>query len=404
MPRRPRHASGHQRPRGRPSRENGARPPLRDTGRHALPPQTLFLRRPAEGLPDNAVRARDSAGRLPRRHSRRQAEAHPPRPPAPRRRRRKARPPDRRRTPLGRGLLARRLQPRRYAALRNSLDARHELARRGDSLRHADTPARALPRRLRRRNGVRLAARRRQRLAMQPRRLLRHARRAQEHKLAEIDRTRARIRNRAPEPRARRGRDACAGDTPLGRRGGRHALDAQQRGRARLPLLRRDGPRTDRREARLRGAHPRVAARDAVGQARPLHGAVRPLARGKPANHRAARNGRLLRRNGEGRSARRESSELGAHGSPAHTPRRAARHHAVPDSRKRARHAHSEGGEARPLQHAGERRARRDVRRKALARSRDEEMRSRRRTHDRRRARRRHRQGIRRAARSCRND
>ena len=113
---------------------------------------------------------------------------------------------------------------------------------------------------------------------------------------------------------------------------------------------------------RLRGAHPRVAARDAVGQARPLHGAVRPLARGEPANHRAARNGRLLRRNGEGRSARGEGGELGAHGGAAHTPRRAARHHAVPDSREGAWHAHSEGGEARPLQHAGERRACRDVR------------------------------------------
>ena len=134
-------------------------------------------------------------------------------------------------------------QPRRHAAARDRLGARHAQLRRGGRLCQDAARAGALDRHLRRQHAGRLLPLRRQRLgATRGRREARHALRDQEPQLLPLPRAGDRVRGAAPD-RAHRGRrHRRPGNAPLRPGPRRDALDAQQGRRARLSLLSRSRP------------------------------------------------------------------------------------------------------------------------------------------------------------------
>ena len=121
--------------------------------------QELLLSRPAEGLPDQPVRAPGRRGRLARDRARRrhaQDDRHHARPPR-----------------GGRGQVAargfpravgHRPEPRRHAAARDRVRARHALGEGSHRVPEEDPHARALPRDLRRQHAGRLVPLRRERV------------------------------------------------------------------------------------------------------------------------------------------------------------------------------------------------------------------------------------------------
>ena len=113
-----------------------------------------------------------------------------------------------------RRLLARRLQPRRRAAARDRVRARHPLGRAGEALRRGAPGDAARDRRLRREDGRRLAAHRRQRVGAAGRsRRVRHAVRDQEPELAAVAGEGDRARGAAPEAPACEFGDAIVQET-----------------------------------------------------------------------------------------------------------------------------------------------------------------------------------------------
>ena len=158
-----RRAAGAEPRRGR------ARDPLRPRRRRDDQPaqrvraQELLLPRPAEGLPDLAVRDSRRAGRLA--HDRRRRTAR--RSCASRARTsRKTR--ARACTRTYHGMTRHRPQPRRHAAARDRLRARHAQRRRGGRLREGAARARPLDRHLRRQHAGRKLPLRRQRVGAPP--------------------------------------------------------------------------------------------------------------------------------------------------------------------------------------------------------------------------------------------
>ena len=119
--------------------------------------------------------------------------------------------------------------------------ARPALGRRGQSLSRQAAQRAALSRHLRRRHGKGQSARRRQCLGAQARRAARHPLRDQERQFDPLHRPGDRARS-APADRHHRGRrQDRAGDAAVRPGQGRNAVDAQQGGGARLPLLSRSG-------------------------------------------------------------------------------------------------------------------------------------------------------------------
>ena len=222
---------------------------------HRLRAQELLLSRPSEGLPDQPVRDPGRRGRRASRSSSASAE---------------------KRVRLTRahleedagkslhedfhGMTRHRSEPRRHAAARDRVRARHALARPRRS------PTRKALHALVRWIGIcdgnmqegsfrcdaNVSVRR-------PGGDARHALRDQEPQLVPLPRAGDRVRG-APADRADRGRrQGRAGDAALRSRPRRDALDAQQGRRAGLPLLPRPGPAAagDRRRVDRRGASAR---------------------------------------------------------------------------------------------------------------------------------------------------
>ena len=181
-----------------------------------------------------------------------------------------------RRQVAARGLSRRdrhRPEPRRHAAARDRLRARHALRRGGGRLRADAARARALDRHLRRQHAGRLVPLRRQRLGARPGAPLG---------------TRCEIKNlnsfrfleRAIEYEARRqieiledGGQDRAGDAALRSGARRDALDALEGGGARLPLLPRPGPAAAGGQRSVDRGGAARAAGTAAGKARALRGA-----------------------------------------------------------------------------------------------------------------------------------
>ena len=156
-----------------------------------------------------------------------------------------------------RGVLARRLQPRRHAARRDRRRARRPLGRGGAALPPAAPPDGRRARHLRRGDGEGVAPLRRQRLGAGGRGGgLPHEDGAQEHELLQVRRGRDRGRGRAPDRGLRVRRRGRAGDAPLRPAEGDDHAAPLEGGGARLPLLPRARPRRGR-------------AADGDGRARP---------------------------------------------------------------------------------------------------------------------------------------
>ena len=263
--------------------------------------QELLLPGPAQGLPDQPVRAPGGRGRLARDRARRrhaQDDRHHPRPPR-----------GGRRQVAARGFprpVRHRPEPRRHAAARDRLGARPALGQGSRGVHEEDPHAGALPRHLRRQHAGRLVPLRRERVraAEGPGRV-RHPRRDQEPELVPLRRARDQLRDRAPDRRDRGRRQGGAGNAPLRPRPRRDALDALEGRGERLPLL--PGPRPaaarDRRRADRGGA--RDAARAAGREGGALRARFRPVRLRRGRAHREPRDGRLLRE--RGRAPRRQA-------------------------------------------------------------------------------------------------
>ena len=270
-PRRPRlpgRAAGAER-RGRPDgRALRARDRREDLAPLDFRAQELLLPGPAEGLPDQPVRAPGGRGRLARDRARRrhaQDDRHHPRPPR-----------------GGRGQVAargfprpvgHRPEPRRHAAARDRLRARPSLREGSRRVHEEDPHAGALPRDLRRQHAGRLVPLRRQRLgaAEGPGRV-RHARRDQEPELVPLRRARDQLRDRAPDRPDRGRRQGGPGDAPVRPGPRRDALDALQGRGERLPLL----PGSRPAAARDRRGDDRGGARHACRSCRTRRRRVSP--------------------------------------------------------------------------------------------------------------------------------
>ena len=281
-----------------------ARDRLEDRAPLDLRAQELLLPRPAEGLPDQPVRAAGGRARLARdrargRHA--QDDRHHPR--APRRRRGQV---------AARGFprpVRHRPEPRRHAAARDRVRAGHALGEGSGRVPEEDPHAGALPRDLRRQHAGRLVPLRRERVRApgRPGRV-RHARRDQERQLVPLRRARDQLRGRAPDRADRGRRQGRAGNAPLRSRQGRDALDALEGRSERLPLLPGPGPAAarDRRGDHRSGA--RHAARAAGREGRALRARARPLRLRRRRADRQPRARRATTRPWCGRSAASRSS------------------------------------------------------------------------------------------------
>ena len=243
----------------------GARLPHRRA--HHLPPEELLLSRPAQGLPDLAVRPapghRRTSGRgAGGRHA--AARRHHPGPPG--RGRRQARARGRRFGPhRRRRLLAGGFQPGRHAARRDRDRAGHLHARPGPGLPDAAAQPRRAARGLGRQHGRGVPALRRQCLGAPPRTAARHQDRAQEHELLPLPSPRAGGRDRAADRQPGDRRADRPGDGPL-RSHHRTGVDPAQQGRGpRLPLFPGARPASHRAGRGVRRAGPGGAARAAGG-------------------------------------------------------------------------------------------------------------------------------------------
>ena len=299
----------------------------------AVRAQALLLSRPAQGLPDLAVRraavrerpprpdpraAGSSGCKLQRIHLEEDAGKN-----MPRRRR-----------------VARRSQPRRRAAGRGRVGARADVRRGGRRVHARAAPPGPLARHLRGRHGEGPDALRRQRVGPPARRgPARHPHRAQEHQLVPVRRsTRSSTRSRARSGCSRRRADRAARPgcgTPTR---GQIAADAHQGGGERLSLLPRSGSAAARGRRPDHGADPALAARAADAR-----GSIATQKLGLARRRRAhagqrARARRLLRRRARGaprRAQRADARQLGAH--------RAARRAATPTATPIARLADAAG-------------------------------------------------------------
>ena len=157
--------------------------------------QELLLSRPAEGLPDQPVRAADRRAGAPRRDAgrrHRQARRHHARAPRGGRRQVAARRACRR--------IGDRPEPRRHAADRDRLRAGHALGEGSRRLHEEGAHAGALPRHLRRQHAGRLVPLRRERVdAPQGRGEIRHPRGTEEPELVPLRREGDQPRSAAPD-------------------------------------------------------------------------------------------------------------------------------------------------------------------------------------------------------------
>ena len=266
----------HQ-PRGRPPRaRHGPRHRGPHPASHALGPQELLLPGPAQGLPDQPVRAAPGVGRPARGGDLATAPW-----------RWASRGPTSRRTRPASSTRAWRDRPvslldydrSGVAAHGDRHRAGHPRCRDGAALRRGAAPAARDHRRLGRGHGERPDARRGQRLAAAGRHGgLRDPRRGQEHELVPLGRAGHRLRDRAPGGRPARGRAAHPGDARLGRRPRPHLPHAHQGDLGRLPLLPRAGPAaaarwtppgSTRSAARCRSCPPRDGGATATSSACP---------------------------------------------------------------------------------------------------------------------------------------
>ena len=243
----------------RPGRRRRDQPPQR------VRAQELLLSRPAEGLPDLAIRNS-------RREGRRADDRH--------RQRRENDPADARASRGGRRQVAargiagdggrrfrHRPQSRRHAAARNRVGARPAQLGRSRCVCEEAPRARDVDRHLRRQHAGGKLPLRRERLGAPRRRAARHALRDQEPEQLPLHAAGDRLRG-APADRAdRRRRHRRPGNAAVRRRPQRDAADARQGRRAGLPLFPRSRPAAARHRRRVDRARAKRDARAARGDA-----------------------------------------------------------------------------------------------------------------------------------------
>jgi hypothetical protein len=131
-----------------------------------------------------------------------------------------------------------RFEPRRHAAARNRLRARHALGQGGGRVHEEGAHAGALPGDLRRQHAGGIVPLRCQRVGAAARpREIRHARRDQESEFLSDSSRRRSIRSRAPDRAARERRHRGPGNAPVRLRQARDPLDALEGRGQRLPLF-----------------------------------------------------------------------------------------------------------------------------------------------------------------------
>ena len=203
--------------------------------------QELLLPRPAQGLPDQPIRNPGGAGRPGavrdgRAAARRYADTCTP---GRRRRQVAAR---RRWRPRRHRRVGHRPQPCRHAAAGDRHRARHALGRRGGGVRAGLAHAGGVAGHLRRQHAGRQLSLRCQRVGAQAGWPAGHAARDQEPQLVPVHEGGDRVRDQLADRPPRRRPGHRAGHSAVRRRQRPDARDAQQRGRARLPLLPRPRP------------------------------------------------------------------------------------------------------------------------------------------------------------------
>ena len=266
---------------GLPRDARRARDGLHDRGNVGVRAEELLLPRPAEGLPDLAVRpaARDARNGRASRGRRRQGDPPEPHPPRGGRRQVDAR------VPVGgraHGLLARGPESLRHAAHRDRDGARSLVRGRGARVPRPPAPARALGRRVGRQHGRGLAPLRRERLgAEEGRGGARDQGRDQEPQLLRAREEGHRARDRTAGVGSRVRPAARAGNAALRARDRRDEDDAEQGGSDGLSLLPRPGPRRPRRRRRVEEGRGR---RDAGASRRRAPRGSSPLTACRPAD------------------------------------------------------------------------------------------------------------------------